>query len=124
MRLTGIPRKKHPVTGLRVDLDRPRLSRAEADQVAGYLLSGSPVVEPIGARVLLTDEVSGEPRRVPIGSRTDGEWIWQDNLTYYVKEHCLSPREDFLTYIRGLNYVLARPVTEDDLRAASAFMSQ
>lgn len=36
---------------------------------------------------------------MPLGHRTDGEWIWTDTITYYLEHHHIRPDEDLCLHI-------------------------
>ncbi|MGW2250918.1 hypothetical protein ACWCXH_12030 [Kitasatospora sp. NPDC001660] len=60
-----------------------------------------------GAAVLLTptlmDDVVDPERRgvVPLGFRTDGQWIWTDTVTYYLETHGVAPEPSLLAHVRA-----------------------
>ena len=54
---------------------------------------------------------------VPLSIWTDGEWIWPDALTYFVKMHRIAPADDFMHYLRSRDFEPRQP-TEAEVKAA------
>jgi hypothetical protein len=99
-----------------LDDSRPRLDESEAAKVVTYLEAGSFVSRM--TRPSLPDPLSGsETPVVPVSIRTDGEWIWNDSLTYFVKMYRIAPTDEFMRYLRSRDFE-PRPSTEADVRAA------
>ena len=48
---------------------------------------------------------------------TDGEWIWNDSLTYFVKKYRIASADDFMRYLRRRDFEPRRP-TEAEIKAA------
>ena len=48
---------------------------------------------------------------------TDGVYIWGSDLTYYVREYCLSPGADFVSYCQRKNFEMDE-LTRDDVAQA------
>lgn len=87
----------------RVDESRRRVTDVdERRRLLGFLEGGTVIAD---AGVRDTDVL--EPHRVaavPIVFRTDGIWIWDDAVTYYLRWHHVPPEPDLLTHIRGRGY--------------------
>ena len=83
-----------------------------------------------GAALLVTTERHADVRDpsqadvVPISFRTDGTWIWNDALTFYVRTYGLAPEPEFVARMAGLGFVC--PGVPDDLKATAlrALMSE
>ncbi|MFI6845119.1 hypothetical protein OG535_06160 [Kitasatospora sp. NBC_00085] len=87
-----------PVTGPGFEPGHPRLAAgAEREAVARYLSAGTPVL----LTPMLMDDVVDQERRgvVPMGYRTDGQWIWTDTVTYYLDEYGLAPEPGLLRHV-------------------------
>jgi hypothetical protein len=88
-----------PETGPGFAADHERIADdADRERILGYLNAGSPVLISLGA---LDDVV--EPDRgaiVPMGFYTDGTWIWNQAVTYYLEEYQLAPDAELLDHIR------------------------
>ena len=54
----------------------------------------------------LMDDVVNEQRHgvVPMSMRTDGQWIWSDAVSYYLRQYGLSPDPELLRHIRTRRY--------------------
>lgn len=85
-----------------VDDSGPRLSDEEAARLIGYLDAAKIVLR---TTKLGVDPLSdtGAPV-VPTSLRTDGEWIWNDSLTYFVKTYHIAPKDEFLNHVRERGY--------------------
>jgi hypothetical protein len=98
-----------------VDDRRPRLDEAEAAKVVGFLESGSIVLR---RTKRIADPLSNSDALVvPMSIWTDGEWIWPDALTYFVKTHRIAPADDFMRYLGNRDFEPRRP-TEAEIKAA------
>ncbi len=102
-----------------VDDSRPRLSDADAAAVAAYL--------DVGQFVMRTTKLHPDPLSdsdtpvVPSSLLTDGEWIWNDSLTYFVKTYHIAPREEFLAYLQARQFQPRDPA-HIDVAGALAFI--
>jgi hypothetical protein len=47
------------------------------------------------------------PLAVPITFRTDGTWLWADELGYYLREHGIVPERDFLVHMGACGFEAA-----------------
>ncbi|WP_329569263.1 hypothetical protein [Kitasatospora sp. NBC_01266] len=98
-RLAAVFDMVDPVTGPGFREDHLRLADgSERAAVADYLRSAAAVL----LTPMLMDDVLSPERRgvVPMGFRTDGEWIWTDTITYYLDEYGLAPESGLLAHVR------------------------
>lgn len=81
---------------------RPTLDGRERDDVLAYLDAGSQLLR----TTALMDDVVDETRHgvVPMSVRTDGQWIWTDAATYYLRQHGLAPDARLLEHIRACRF--------------------
>ncbi|MEV4725483.1 hypothetical protein [Micromonospora humida] len=87
----------------------------DVEDVVRYLRDGHGLIDVMGAEV----DVLGSDRHLVGGASvmTDGEWLWRDDLRFYVTTYHVRLPEDFLATIRRNSYhVPELPV--EDLRAA------
>jgi hypothetical protein len=80
---------------------------AERERVAGYLRDGLVVLRTTGR-----DPDAVEPGRgsvVPGSFRTDGAWVWNDALMYYVREHGIAPDPEFYAHMAACGYRCPAP---------------
>ncbi|MEE1788483.1 hypothetical protein PUR71_37125 [Streptomyces sp. SP17BM10] len=99
-RLAAVFDAVDPVTGPGFAPDRVRLPEGPARQaVLRYLRDGAAVL----LTPTLMDDVVDPARRgvVPLGFRTDGQWIWTDTVTYYLETHGLAPEPGLLAHVRA-----------------------
>lgn len=75
-----------------------RLAEGEAKEIVDYL-KNAPVV--MRTTTLKRDSISGEDAVVPQSIRSDGEWVWSDEVTYYIDTYLMKPDDDFLVYLRS-----------------------
>ena len=77
---------------------------ADLDQVLAYLKAGHGLI----AMMDLQDDVFDGSRQVMNGSsvRTDGEWLWREDLAYYVERHNVAIPGEFLDLIRRRGYLV------------------
>jgi hypothetical protein len=87
----------------------------EIVQVAAYLR---------GAPAVLTTAAGAKDRvfpdrsdNVPLGYRTDGTWIWPEDVVYYMEQDQITPDPPFLKHIRERDYTVAE-VSPEVLTAA------
>jgi hypothetical protein len=71
---------------------------AERRAVLGYLRAGAVVLAVGGLGLDVFEPDRGEV--VPLGSRTDGEWIWSDGVAHYLEHHGVAPDPDLYRRIR------------------------
>jgi hypothetical protein len=100
----------------RVEASRGRVTDVdERRRLLGFLEGGTVIAD---AGVRDTDLL--EPHRVaavPIAFRTDGAWIWDDAVAYYLRWHHVPPEPDLLAHIRAHGYHAA--TVEGDVREAA-----
>lgn len=91
--------------------DRPPLPPgSEREKVLAYLEKGMPIVRTVGFDVDLLDPERGQ--RVPMFLLTDGTWVWDASIAYYLKEHDLPPESAFLDYLRSRDFRYEAPTDE------------
>lgn len=109
---------EEPTSGDRrfvVDDSRPRLGESEVAKVVAFLESGSIVLR---TTKRIPDPLSdSDAPVVPVTLRTDGEWIWNDSLTYFIKKYRIAPADGFMHYLRCRDFAPRRP-TEAEVKAA------
>lgn len=93
----------------------PEVTRRE--RLAAYLSAGRLVVRATGRMVDPVDPSLGPV--VPLNYRTDGIWVWQEALAYYVRTRGAAPELEFLCHIeeRGMKPPVVVP---DDAVAPAA----
>jgi hypothetical protein len=81
---------------------RPRLDNREYDDVLAYLEAASPIL----TTTALMDDVVDDRQHgvVPMNVRTDGQWIWTDATSYYLRHYGLAPDPELLHHIRTSRY--------------------
>lgn len=103
---------------------KPELERAPdaalTERVLAFLGGGGIVMRASGLREDRLDP-SRLPR-VPLGYRSDGEWIWPLELAYYLEQHGILPQGDFVAHMRDRGFV-ARAPSSDELAAAARLLS-
>jgi hypothetical protein len=102
--------------------DRPTLDDQERADVLAYLEAASAVL----TTTALMDDVVNERRRgvVPMSIRTDGEWIWTDAVSYYLRYYGLAPDPELLRHIRTRRYNVPAVDTVAVHRALAALQTQ
>ncbi|MCI4061372.1 hypothetical protein MRQ36_01790 [Micromonospora sp. R77] len=110
-----------PETGPAWSDDHLLLSGGEANAVLRYLDNGTPIVSTAAVMVDFRDLPRGMV--VPMGFRTDGRWVWNDAVTYYLRTHALAPEPAFLDHIRRAGPVPATLPLVDRHRAVAALLS-
>jgi hypothetical protein len=86
-------------------------------RLANYLSAARLVIRAAG---LVTDPM--DPERgpvVPLGYRTDGTWVWQEAMAYYVLRHGVAPELELLCHIEARGYRLPDEVSTDVARLAA-----
>src|SRR4051794_5553433 len=75
----------------------------DVEQVVAYLRSGHPLIDMMDIQ---DDVIDGTREQIMNGSSivTDGQWLWREDLAYYVKQHNVTLPEEFLHLIRARNY--------------------
>ena len=76
----------------------------DADAVVGYLRSGHRLIMAMDVQ---PDVVDGS-EQILNGSSvvTDGDWLWREDLAYYLHRHHVGLPEEFLQLIREREYVV------------------
>jgi hypothetical protein len=78
--------------------------------ILGFLGGGGMVLQ---ATILRPDRLDPErPRAVPLGYRSDGEWIWPLEMAYYLQQHDILPQERFREHMRESGYEAHEPPGE------------
>lgn len=74
----------------------------DLDQVVDYLRRGHGLIDVMGAET----DVLGTGRHILGGASimTDGEWLWREDLQFYVSTHHVRLPGEFLTRIRERRY--------------------
>jgi hypothetical protein len=88
----------------------------DIDRVLRYLQDGHDLIDVMGAE----PDVLGSGQHLAGGASimTDGEWIWREDLRFYVATYHVQLPDDFLASIRANDYqVPDLPI--ENLRAAS-----
>ncbi|WP_431894784.1 hypothetical protein [Micromonospora haikouensis] len=87
----------------------------DTGRVTNYLRNGHGLIDVMGAEL----DVLGSGRHLVGGASvmTDGEWIWRDDLRFYVDTYPVRLSGDFLASIRASDYHVP-DLRIEDLRAA------
>jgi hypothetical protein len=90
----------------------------DVDKVVGYLRSGHPLIDMMDIQ---DDVLDSSQRPIMNGSSiaTDGDWLWRNDLAYYVRRHNVALPDEFLQLIRQRNYTVPH-VDDAVLDAAGA----
>lgn len=85
----------------------------DLDSVVTYLRSGHLLIDMMD----VADDVFDHSRQILNGSsiRTDGVWLWRDDLAHYARQHRVAVPDDLLALIRERRYVVP-PLDIDVLR--------
>ncbi|MEY9862970.1 hypothetical protein ABH935_008618 [Catenulispora sp. GAS73] len=105
------------------DLDRPRLTAADREQVAAALEAGTVLMSTTARLDDVLDPADGRGR-VPSGFRTDGRWVWSDAVTYYLRTHGVAPVAGLLGHLNSLQTVPATLPDAVDLFRATAALTR
>lgn len=109
-----------PVTGPSFAPDHPVLDDAGLTALLLRRLEAGTVV--LASPVLMKDVVdptSGPT--VPMNYCTDGEWIWADTVTYYLRTYGLAPAPALVGHLRNSGE-RSGPVSREAAEAAVAFL--
>jgi hypothetical protein len=83
-------------------------------------LDGAPLIRHApGFTIDEVDQSKGEV--VPIGTATDGVWIWDIEISYYLKTYGYAPDPEFYEHIKAQNYQVSTP-SEATLLEALRFL--
>jgi hypothetical protein len=88
----------------------------EKSVVLAYL-DAAPTV--VAAAQEIPDEISGEPFSISDVTRTDGEWLWHQELNYYVRKYDIRVPDELLDRMTAQGFRFPE-VGPDLLRAAAA----
>jgi len=91
---------------------------AERERIAEYLRAGVPILMTTALQIDRLDPDRG--KTVGASYRTDGIWVWNDALTYYVGVHSLAPEADFYQHITTNRYACPAPDDAAQDRALDA----
>jgi hypothetical protein len=87
-------------------------------RIADYLTRGRLVVRAVG---MMADPLTNSDQPVvPLSYRTDGTWVWQEALAYYLRTRGAAPELEFLCHIEERGFVLPTDVPDDVASAAAA----
>lgn len=84
----------------------PRLDAAERDRVVRYLESGVAILFTTATGPDRYAPAAGEP--VGLSVRSDGDWVWSDAITYYLRTYGVGPEQGLYQHIRANRYVCPR----------------
>ncbi|MFV2172111.1 hypothetical protein ACFHW2_06820 [Actinomadura sp. LOL_016] len=85
-------------------VDRPPVPEEVRDRLVQYL-EQAPVV--LAAHSLATDLLSPDGRTaVPLTFHTDGTWLWQGSVGYYLKTHGLPPEPALVAHVQSAGFRL------------------
>lgn len=101
------------------DPGHPRLTDEERELVVRFLDSGTTVRRVSRLDVDRIDR--GRGNVVPMTSRTDGTWLWNSALRYYVDRYGIAPEPEFLRHMAACEYV-AVPADEQGKQEALAVL--
>jgi hypothetical protein len=88
--------------------DRAHIDDAEErTRVSGFLKGGRVVGHIPGYDIDRMERDRGKV--VPMSIHTDGVWIWNAGLRYYVETYGLAPEPEFLAHIMRSGHVAAEP---------------
>jgi hypothetical protein len=87
----------------------------ERQRIATFLHGGAIILRTTGHDMDRIDPEKGKV--VPLSFCSDGEWIWNEGLAYYVEVYGVTPDADFMTHIRQRDYTPATPDQETSSRA-------
>jgi hypothetical protein len=109
MKIASLWRLQEEELELKSELERcgdPDLKRL----ILGFLGGGGLVLQ---ATVLREDRLEPDrSRAVPLGYRSDGEWIWPLEMRYYLEHHDILPQEEFQEHMRARGYEAEEPSAE------------
>lgn len=100
-----------------IDPDHERIDEALAQRVARFLAQAPPV---LATQRRDTDVLTGVDNVVPLTFRTDGTWVWSDEVAYYVANHRLSPGRKFLNYFAEIDPDSPIELTDSQIEEALA----
>lgn len=83
----------------------------DEDKILKYLGSGNRFAE---AGAYVTDVFSREKNWEGIYTYTDGEWLWDNTLTYYVENYHFQISNEFVAHMKKNNWKVPK-LTEEEL---------
>jgi hypothetical protein len=96
--------------------DHPRLEGTDAERLLARLRAAELVLTPPGA---MDDVLNPDlPNAVPLGFRSDGQWVWPDAVAYYLKRHRLAPDPGLVAHLRDTRPRPLTRVVRHQVRAA------
>jgi hypothetical protein len=101
--------------------DHPRLDPPVRDDVLAYLDAGAPLLVSPELEPDFVDPSRGAV--VPVNFRTDGSWVWNDALAYYVAEYGYAPEPEFLAAMEAAEYECPVPSPEAMDRALDELLA-
>lgn len=90
--------------------NHPRLTPAERAEPLAYLAAGTALLMTTASEPDFVEPSRGEV--VPMNFRTDGTWVWNDALAYYLAEYGLAPEPAFLAAMEAAGWVCPTPDIE------------
>lgn len=90
--------------------NHPRLSPTERTAPLSYLAAGTALLMTTASEPDFVEPSRGEV--VPMNFRTDGTWVWNDALAYYLAEYGLAPEPEFLAAMDAADWVCPTPEIE------------
>jgi hypothetical protein len=87
--------------------DHPRLEPAERTGPLAYLEGGALLLMTTGTEPDFVEPERGE--LVPMSFRTDGYWIWNDAVAYYLTEYGYAPEPEFLAAMQAADWTCPTP---------------
>jgi len=93
------------------------VDRAERERLADYLRGAPLALRAAGFEVDPRDPGRGPV--VPLGYRTDGEWVWQEASGYYLLTYGVAPEDALLAHIEQHDHTPPAQLP-DDVRNAAA----
>jgi hypothetical protein len=80
---------------------------AERQRLTSFLSRGAVIRHAPGLMQDFVDRDRGEV--VPLATVTDGTWIWELAVLYYLETYGYAPEPSFYRYIRSQDYITNRP---------------
>lgn len=102
--------------------DHPLLSKELAIRIANYLDRGVIMLHTTKMKADLFDPQAN--LKVSCSMRTDGEWIWEDAVGYYVRHYLLAPDENFMSYLKSRDYISRTPNETEISSVLSEFLGK
>lgn len=90
--------------------EHPRLTPSERTQPLAYLAAGTALLMTTATEPDFVDPT--RPDAVPMNFRTDGTWVWNDALAYYLAEYGYAPEPEFLAAMEAAGWVCPVPEVE------------